>query len=66
MGGLTNKQQFSVKMVGLFLVGLIGLSVIYDLWILLDIKRGLSMVSYKGNNSVSVCVCVRVCVKAIF
>lgn len=31
-------------MVGLFLVALIGLSVIYDLWILLDIKRGLSMV----------------------
>ncbi|KAI9472381.1 MAG: dolichyl-phosphate-mannose--protein mannosyltransferase 4 [Benjaminiella poitrasii] len=33
----------SVKMVGLFLVGLIGISVVYDLWMLLDIKRGLSM-----------------------
>ncbi|KAI7898413.1 glycosyltransferase family 39 protein [Cokeromyces recurvatus] len=33
----------SVKMVGLFLVALIGLSVIYDLWMLLDIKRGLTM-----------------------
>ncbi|KAI8991396.1 glycosyltransferase family 39 protein [Mycotypha africana] len=33
----------SVKMVGLFLVGMIGLSVVYDLWMLLDIKHGLSM-----------------------
>lgn len=31
-------------MVGLFLVALIGLSVIYDLWVLLDINRGLTMV----------------------
>ncbi|KAI8643217.1 glycosyltransferase family 39 protein [Parasitella parasitica] len=33
----------SVKMVGLFVVALIGFSVIYDLWMLLDIKRGLTM-----------------------
>jgi dolichyl-phosphate-mannose-protein mannosyltransferase len=39
-----NKHYCSVKMVGLFLVALIGFSVIYDLWVLLDIKRGLSMV----------------------
>lgn len=35
----------SVKMVGLFVVAMIGFSVIYDLWMLLDIKRGLTMVS---------------------
>ena len=33
-------------MVGLFIVAMIGLSVIYDLWMLLDIKRGLSMVNH--------------------
>lgn len=32
-------------MVGLFLVALIGFSVIYDLWNLLDINYGLTMVS---------------------
>lgn len=37
-------------MVGLFLVALIGFSVIYDLWILLDIKRGLSMVCKKFKS----------------
>lgn len=31
-------------MVGLFLVALIGFSVIYDLWNLLDINYGLTMV----------------------
>ena len=32
-------------MVGLFVVAMIGFSVVYDLWMLLDIKRGLTMVS---------------------
>ncbi|GAA5800931.1 putative PMT4-dolichyl-phosphate-mannose--protein O-mannosyltransferase [Helicostylum pulchrum] len=41
--GICMALTVSVKMVGLFLVALIGFSVIYDLWILLDIKRGLSM-----------------------
>jgi dolichyl-phosphate-mannose-protein mannosyltransferase len=38
-------------MVGLFLVALIGFSVIYDLWMLLDIKRGLSMVNTTSDMS---------------
>ncbi|KAG0245442.1 hypothetical protein BGW41_000069 [Actinomortierella wolfii] len=33
----------SVKMVGLFTVATIGLAVLYDLWNLLDIRRGLKM-----------------------
>ncbi|RCH97543.1 hypothetical protein CU098_009952 [Rhizopus stolonifer] len=41
--GIFMALTFSVKMVGLFLVALIGLSVIYDLWHLLDIRCGLSM-----------------------
>jgi dolichyl-phosphate-mannose--protein O-mannosyl transferase len=42
-------KKTSVKMVGLFLVALIGIAVIYDLWGLLDIKRGLTMV-YKNKT----------------
>ncbi|KAI9281128.1 O-mannosyltransferase [Sporodiniella umbellata] len=41
--GLSMAMTVSVKMVGLFLVGLIGLCVVYDLWQLLDIHQGLSM-----------------------
>lgn len=36
----------SVKMVGLFVVATIGVCVLVDLWDLMDIKRGLTMVSY--------------------
>lgn len=38
-------------MVGLFLVALIGLSVLYDLWNLLDINYGLTMVSEVKRGS---------------
>ncbi|CAG8739794.1 18878_t:CDS:2, partial [Acaulospora morrowiae] len=41
--GVTLGLTLSVKMVGLFTVFTIGYAVIYDLWNLLDIKRGLSM-----------------------
>jgi dolichyl-phosphate-mannose--protein O-mannosyl transferase len=34
----------SVKMVGLFTVGTVGIATLFDLWKLLDIKRGLSIV----------------------
>ena len=42
---MNNEHTSSVKMVGLFLVALIGIAVICDLWNLLDIRRGLTMVS---------------------
>ena len=35
---------FSVKLVGLFVVTAIGICVLVDLWELMDIKRGLTMV----------------------
>ncbi|OBZ91120.1 Dolichyl-phosphate-mannose--protein mannosyltransferase 4 [Choanephora cucurbitarum] len=41
--GIFMAFTFSVKMVGLFLVALIGIAVICDLWNLLDIRRGLTM-----------------------
>ncbi|ORE07517.1 O-mannosyltransferase [Rhizopus microsporus var. microsporus] len=41
--GIAMAMTVSVKMVGLFLVALIGLSVLYDLWNLLDINYGLTM-----------------------
>ncbi|KAI8976756.1 glycosyltransferase family 39 protein [Pilobolus umbonatus] len=41
--GVSMALTVSVKLVGLFLIALIGVSVIYDLWCLLDIRRGLSM-----------------------
>ena len=37
---------YSVKMVGLFTVGSIGLVVAIDLWNLLDIRNGLPLVRY--------------------
>ena len=37
-----------MKMVGLFTVACIGIAVLFDLWELLDIRRGLSMVSRKS------------------
>ncbi|KAI9018623.1 putative PMT4-dolichyl-phosphate-mannose--protein O-mannosyltransferase [Phycomyces nitens] len=41
--GVTMALTLSVKMVGLFLVGAIGICVLVDLWDLLDIKRGISI-----------------------
>ncbi|KAI8379726.1 glycosyltransferase family 39 protein [Radiomyces spectabilis] len=41
--GTTMALTLSVKMVGLFLVAAIGISVLVDLWELFDLKRGLSM-----------------------
>ena len=38
---------FSVKLVGLFVVTTIGICVLVDLWELMDIKRGLTMVRKK-------------------
>ncbi|RKP15399.1 Dolichyl-phosphate-mannose-protein mannosyltransferase-domain-containing protein [Piptocephalis cylindrospora] len=39
----------SVKMVGLFTVGLIGVSVLWDLWGKLDIRKGLTMRQVGGH-----------------
>ncbi|RCH93564.1 hypothetical protein CU098_002816, partial [Rhizopus stolonifer] len=47
--GISMSMTVSVKMVGLFLVALIGFSVIYDLWDLLDINQGLSMRQFMNH-----------------
>ncbi|KAG9303275.1 hypothetical protein G9A89_013601 [Geosiphon pyriformis] len=39
----------SVKMVGLFTVATIGVAVVYDLWELLDIQRGLTMKQFRRH-----------------
>ncbi|KAG0210827.1 hypothetical protein BGX31_001807, partial [Mortierella sp. GBA43] len=41
--GVSIALTTSVKMVGLFTVATIGVAVVWDLWVLLDINRGLSM-----------------------
>ncbi|KAF9578019.1 hypothetical protein BGW38_006427, partial [Lunasporangiospora selenospora] len=41
--GISIGLTLSVKMVGLFTVATIGVAVVWDLWILLDIRRRLSM-----------------------
>ncbi|KAK9765558.1 Dolichyl-phosphate-mannose--protein mannosyltransferase 4 [Basidiobolus ranarum] len=41
--GINIALTTSVKMVGLFVVGLVGISVLVDLWRLLDVRRGLTM-----------------------
>ncbi len=38
--------MYSVKMVGLFAFATIGIATIVDLWELLDINRGLSLVFF--------------------
>ncbi|KAG0801884.1 hypothetical protein G6F22_000803 [Rhizopus arrhizus] len=47
--GFAMSMTVSVKMVGLFLVALIGFSVIYDLWNLLDINYGLTMKQFMNH-----------------
>ncbi|KAF9403182.1 hypothetical protein BGX21_006548 [Mortierella sp. AD011] len=41
--GVSIAMTTSVKMVGLFTVATIGVAVVWDLWVLLDIQRGLTM-----------------------
>ncbi|RUS30488.1 glycosyltransferase family 39 protein [Jimgerdemannia flammicorona] len=43
ISGVTMAMTLSVKMVGLLLIATIGVAVLYDLWNLLDIRRGLTM-----------------------
>jgi len=39
-------MTLSVKMVGLFIVAAVGLATIFDLWSLMDVRRGLELVRY--------------------
>ncbi|KAI9022268.1 glycosyltransferase family 39 protein [Phycomyces nitens] len=43
LSGVMMAMTLSVKMVGLFIVATVGVSVLVDLWRLLDLQRGLSM-----------------------
>ncbi|KAL0087197.1 glycosyltransferase family 39 protein [Phycomyces blakesleeanus] len=43
LSGVMMAMTLSVKMVGLFIVATVGVSVLVDLWGLLDLQRGLSM-----------------------
>ncbi|KAF9365882.1 hypothetical protein BGX34_007831, partial [Mortierella sp. NVP85] len=43
------KTRNNVKMVGLFTVATIGVAVIWDLWVLLDIRRGLTMQEFMNH-----------------
>jgi len=51
--GVSLGLTISVKMVGLFTVMTIGVAVLIDLWNLLDIERGLSMVRLLFVNTVN-------------
>lgn len=49
--GIALGLTLGVKMVGLFIVAGVGICVLVDLWNLLDIKNGLSMVSALTSDS---------------
>ncbi|ORZ03032.1 putative PMT4-dolichyl-phosphate-mannose--protein O-mannosyltransferase [Syncephalastrum racemosum] len=57
--GVAMASTVSVKLVGLFVVGSIGVCVLVDLWALLDIKRGLSMNQFMRHfNARALCLIV--------
>jgi dolichyl-phosphate-mannose--protein O-mannosyl transferase len=47
MSGFGLALVTQVKMVGLFLVASVGIATVIDLWELSDLKRGLSLVSFR-------------------
>ncbi len=45
MTGASLALTTSVKLVGMFVIGLVGCATVHDLWRLMDFQRGLNLVS---------------------
>ncbi|ORY38992.1 PMT-domain-containing protein [Rhizoclosmatium globosum] len=59
MTGISLALTLGIKMVGLFTIAVVGIAVLFDLWKLLDIDRGLSMEQfYKHFAARALCLIV--------
>ncbi|KAI9327671.1 Dolichyl-phosphate-mannose-protein mannosyltransferase-domain-containing protein [Obelidium mucronatum] len=59
MTGTSLALTLGIKMVGLFTIGVVGIAVLFDLWRILDVDRGLSMTDfYKHFAARALCLIV--------
>ncbi|KAJ3351514.1 hypothetical protein HDU83_008892 [Entophlyctis luteolus] len=59
MTGVSLALTLGIKMVGLFTIGVIGIAVLFDLWRILDLDRGLTMAEfYKHFAARALCLIV--------